>query len=159
MRADKYILDGHTPIPCEDTQEWGRWYEKNVEQRRVGLTDLENGVRVSTVFLGLDHQWGDGPPLLFETLVFEGMNDEYMERCSTWDEAVEQHKRIVSAQENQIVPREFKPDAGSDLLVGAAAAITEGLFDSSSSDDDKPSDDTFTGGGGESAGGGSSGEW
>ncbi|SPA03543.1 protein of unknown function (plasmid) [Cupriavidus taiwanensis] len=26
---------------------------------------------ISTVFLGLDHQWADGPPLIFETMVYE----------------------------------------------------------------------------------------
>jgi hypothetical protein len=52
---------------------------------------------VSTVFLGLDHQWGDGPPLVFETMIFGGEHDQYQERYSTWDEAEAGHKQGVRA--------------------------------------------------------------
>lgn len=62
---------------------------------RVDLTKLENGIKVSTVFLGLDHNYEDGPPILFETMIFGGKHDEYQERYSTWDEAVEGHARAV----------------------------------------------------------------
>jgi hypothetical protein len=43
----------------------------------------------------MDHQFGDGAPLLFETMIFGGIWDEkeYQERCSTWDEAEEMHAR------------------------------------------------------------------
>jgi hypothetical protein len=55
------------------------------------------GYTVSTVFLGLDHQHGDGPPLLFETLVFgPAQHDGDMDRCSTWDEAEAMHERMVA---------------------------------------------------------------
>jgi hypothetical protein len=38
----------------------------------VKQTSLDNGYWVSTVWLGLDHGFGDdGPPLIFETMVFE----------------------------------------------------------------------------------------
>lgn len=46
-------------------------------------------------FLGIDHNWGVGPPLLFETMVFGGWLDGEQERCSTWDEAEAQHKTMV----------------------------------------------------------------
>ena len=68
-----------------------------VADRKVARTDFPNGMWVSTVFLGLDHNhWGRGPPLLFETMIF-GAKDgsEYQERCSTWEEAEEMHKRAV----------------------------------------------------------------
>ena len=40
----------------------------------------------STVFLGLDHQLTeDGPPLLFETMVFGGPLSGETDRCSTWE--------------------------------------------------------------------------
>lgn len=51
------------------------------------------------MFLGLDHQFGDGPPLLFETMVFKGESafagEEFCERCSTWTEAEAMHQRGV----------------------------------------------------------------
>lgn len=57
--------------------------------------------RVSTVFLGLDHNHlNDGPALLFETMIFpEGSYAEmYQRRCSTWEEAEEMHKEAVLYQ-------------------------------------------------------------
>lgn len=63
---------------------------------RVGESEAD-GVRVSTVWLGMDHQWGDGPPLIFETMVFEGPHDEQMWRWSTEMEALAGHAEIASA--------------------------------------------------------------
>ncbi len=52
-------------------------------------------VYISTVFLAIDHSFGDGPPLLFETMVFGGELDQSQERYSTWDEAEAGHKAWV----------------------------------------------------------------
>ena len=90
--SGKFILDGHKAIPCGDLLEWGRWLEtgnKRVAQDTVG------DVRVSTVFLDLDHSFGKGPPLLFETMVFGVDDNEDMERYSTWSEAEAGHARWV----------------------------------------------------------------
>jgi hypothetical protein len=63
----RYILNAAgDPAPCEDLLEWARWYEER-DNRRVALDEV-NGVRVSTVFLGLDHGWGRGAPALWETM-------------------------------------------------------------------------------------------
>lgn len=54
---------------------------------------------VSTVFLGMNHQWGNGPPLWFETMVFKGEgfgNEQLQERCSTWAEAEATHAKAVA---------------------------------------------------------------
>lgn len=57
-------------IPVPDTEEgliqWGEWMAR--AERHVG-NDMVKGLWVSTVFLGLDHGWGD-TPLWFETMVF-----------------------------------------------------------------------------------------
>ena len=93
----QYILSGHGVIECPDELEWAQWYE--TADRRVDLTRV-GSVEVSTVFLSLDPRYiGDGPPLVFETLVFGGVMDGEMERCSTWDEAVAQHAAMVSRVE------------------------------------------------------------
>ncbi|MCK4858907.1 MAG: hypothetical protein KAT58_13115 [candidate division Zixibacteria bacterium] len=61
--------------------------------------------RVSTVFLGLDHNFsGEGHPVLFETMVFgESPLADEQERYCTWDEAVAGHaamvKRVKEAQD------------------------------------------------------------
>lgn len=89
--SDKYILDGKTAVPA-DLMTWAKWFEtadRHVAKEPVG------DFLVSTVFLGLNHQFGGGPPLLFETMVFKNgdATDLWCERCSTWDEAEIQHKR------------------------------------------------------------------
>jgi len=93
--SGKYILDGHKAVPVDDLLEWGRWFE--TAPRHVARTSLPGGIEVSTVFLGLDHRFGgDGPPLIFETMVFGGEYDQYQDRYSTWEEAEKGHADVVS---------------------------------------------------------------
>jgi hypothetical protein len=68
-----------------------------LKNKRVALTELPNGGRVSTVFLGLDHSHGGDIPVLFETMVFprDSLSEQDMARYHTWDEAVEGHKDMV----------------------------------------------------------------
>lgn len=88
-----YVLDGHIAVECNDPLNWAKFFEIN--KRRVALT---NGfkVRVSTVFLGIDHSFGFGPPLLFETMVFGkgGWIERDCGRYSTWLEAEVGHKKM-----------------------------------------------------------------
>jgi hypothetical protein len=93
-----YILDGKVPVPV-DMMTWAMWFENHRQDRIVKQENVAQ-FWVSTVFLGLDHNWGDGPPLLFETMVFDrGDNAEnrnldcWMERTSTWELALEAHER------------------------------------------------------------------
>jgi hypothetical protein len=82
-----YILEDKTPVPCPDSHTLAAFF-KNKEERRVALTPIGD-YRVSTVFLGIDHNFSDeGEPLLFETMIFGGKfggEDEYQTRCSTWE--------------------------------------------------------------------------
>ena len=89
----KYILEGKEPKAIDDVLEWGRWFE--AADRHVAQTVLRSGVRVSTVFLGLDHSFGGGTPALFETMIFGGRHNEYQERYATWEEAEEGHEQAV----------------------------------------------------------------
>ena|SRR6266516_420553 len=93
--TDHYILDGHTSVPCADLTTWGRWLQ-TAPNRVIARTTVRDGVEVSTVFLGLNHRFGDGPPLLFETMVFRDGQGEEMDRYSTWDEAVAGHEAMVT---------------------------------------------------------------
>jgi hypothetical protein len=91
-----YILEGHEPRPAE-MLEWAKWHstaEKIVAQDTFDVGDKK--VFVSTVFLGMDHSWNGGPPLLFETMVFGGEYDQQQWRCSTWEQAVSQHKMALN---------------------------------------------------------------
>jgi hypothetical protein len=84
-----YILDGKTVVECDDILKWGLWFEK--ADRRVAETE-KDGIRVSTVFLGIDYSFGEGRPLLFETMIFGGEHDEEQWRYSTWEEAEKGHE-------------------------------------------------------------------
>jgi len=84
-----YILDGITP-KAVDLTTWAT----SKDHHRVILQTERDGVLVSTVFLGLNHNFADtGAPILFETMVFGGKYDEEMERYSTYQEALEGHVR------------------------------------------------------------------
>lgn len=98
-RPRYWILDadGRTPVGTQSLQDWGIWFATRDHLRRVAWdfdNDLE--VTVSTTFLGLDHNYmPSGPPLLFETMIFGGPKDGYLERYSTWDEAERGHQRAM----------------------------------------------------------------
>jgi hypothetical protein len=94
--SDWYELIGQTPVLMD-----GGIIEKALRfgtaDRRVALTNLYGLCSVSTVFLGLDHSWGFGPPMLFETMAFwQEEGGRQQERCSTWAEAEEQHARVCA---------------------------------------------------------------
>lgn len=93
MKGNYYILEDYEP-KLADPVKWALWF--SYADRQVSVTETKDGVRISTVFLGLNHQWGDGPPLLFETLVFGGIMGGEMWRCSTWSQALAQHDRVVA---------------------------------------------------------------
>ena len=62
--------------------------------KRVSIAEVCD-VRVSTVWLGLDHSWGGKRPLIFETMIFGGPYDGEQDQYSTLEEAVTGHKAMV----------------------------------------------------------------
>jgi len=70
---------------------------RHVAKTRVG------SLEVSTVFLGIDHNFlGQGKPLLFETMIFGGddsIASDFCNRYSTWVEAEEGHKAAILVAE------------------------------------------------------------
>lgn len=89
--GEYYILDGHK-VKDVNLMTWAKWFETNdrhVADEKIG------DVRISTIFLGLDHSFGSGPPLLFETMVFGGPLDQEMDRYSTREEAEKGHKEMI----------------------------------------------------------------
>ncbi len=85
-----YILKDKEPEQAP-MDVWVRWIIYS-ENKTVQLTKIQD-VKVSTVFLGIDHAFGYGNPILFETMIFGGKHDQYQERYSTWDEAVNGHHK------------------------------------------------------------------
>ena len=94
MKGNYILVDGE-PVPESDILKWGRWFED--ADRVIARLKVAEGVEVSTVFLGLDHSFGeDGPPLLYETMVFGGKLDQELERYATLEEAQHGHDRMVT---------------------------------------------------------------
>ena len=103
-----------TPLYGPDASlKWSRTFEKN---RRVAWDELEGVGYVSTVFLGMDHAFGNGPPQLFETMARIGDHwaEEVMRRYSTYEDALAGH--------NELVAEHRASQAGVDKLKGAGDA-------------------------------------
>lgn len=105
----KYILDGHKdPVECMSLMMWCAWMEwaRRHGKLQVGVDKVLKRFTVSTVFLGLDHRFGDtGPPILFETMVFDELEQKVNPgeelggatvRYATWQEADIGHKKIAA---------------------------------------------------------------
>jgi hypothetical protein len=98
-----YILDNnHKPVPAEVLVA-AKWIEDNLNRKKVGydeLTDINgDDIRVSTVFLGLDHTmpWDkDQTPILWETMIFGGEYDQYQYRYSSYQDALEGHQKAIN---------------------------------------------------------------
>jgi hypothetical protein len=87
-----YKLVGKLVVPAgNEVEDWIQASGDDVG-RRVAQDTIE-GAFVSTVFLSIDHSFGDDDdPMLFETMIFPiEVWDCYQTRCSTWDQAIEMH--------------------------------------------------------------------
>ena len=107
-----YVLIERRVVECPDLMQWAKWFEMSHkdESFRVGET-VVGELRVSTVFLGLDHRFlVDGPPIVFETMVFNNVGegrerfaqvfDDCMQRYCTYAEAEQGHEAIVEMLTN-----------------------------------------------------------
>ena len=96
MSTRLYRLQGRTPVQC-DLAQWGAAHfgGDNVETNTVA-DQMVGDIRVSTVFIGLDHNPLDGSPTLFETMSFDKNGTSIVcHRCPTWDEAALMHRVTV----------------------------------------------------------------
>lgn len=89
-----YVLnDKHEPIPEPDFNKWALSFTDG-KKRRVDETIFIDS-HISTVFLGLDHNYfDDGDPVLFETMVFGGPMDGKQIRFCTWNQSQRGHNFI-----------------------------------------------------------------
>lgn len=96
MSTDKYILnDQGEPVPEPNLHKWGSWMQNT--KGRVVKKETIGDSEVSTVFLGLDHSFGDtSEPILWETMVFDGKLDQEQDRCpGNRADAIKMHERMV----------------------------------------------------------------
>jgi hypothetical protein len=96
------INEDHEIRPARDIVEADECL-KNPYLRQVGEDHIGHHW-VSTVFLCLDHNYtGEGPPVLFETLV-QGLGNSggVIRRYRTWDEAAAGHQEVLEELRNWI---------------------------------------------------------
>lgn len=77
-----------------DVKEWSKLFgdQKYSVIKRTQIEDIT----VSTVWLGINHNFGNfGPPLIFETIVFGGPLDQDMTRYATEADALAGHEHYV----------------------------------------------------------------
>lgn len=92
-----YLMDeSGQPVACEEPVDWSLVSAEWQRHQRVAYDDVD-GVMVSTVFLSLDHSWGGGPPVLWETMIFGGERDQEQHRYTSAQEALEMHAKIVES--------------------------------------------------------------
>src|ERR1700738_1927716 len=93
-----YILDDQCNAVLErDFGRWSDWFGRS-KNRVLKHNMVSRGVRVSTVFLGIDYNFNfyrSGPPLLWETMIFGGHHDRYCQRYATREEALAGHVTAV----------------------------------------------------------------
>jgi hypothetical protein len=97
MTNDRYILNKQgKPVPEPDLHKWADWMETG-HARVVSRQHVGESI-VSTIFLGLDHNYAEeGPPILWETLVFKGRMHGTMQRCSgSREQAESMHAEMVN---------------------------------------------------------------
>ncbi len=93
-----YLLDENkNPAPCT-IAEWATFRDNRLNCQ-VAFNELGD-IYISTVFLGLDQSCWDSRPIVFETMIFNKSGDDvwrdiYMDRYSTWDEALEGHQKAI----------------------------------------------------------------
>lgn len=94
----RYLLDENKkPYPVSIEEGVKLFDDPAMRIVKSEYLDNEN-VRVSTVFLGYDGCFMPGhndKPLFFETMVFGGDYDDYLKRYETYEEASNEHDKIV----------------------------------------------------------------
>lgn len=91
-----YIEVDGEPVLCRDHIEWGNWF---ANADRIVARTVVGDREVLTLFTGIDHNFGHGTPLVYESVVFVGDGvDEDMNvkaRYPTRGEALKGHETIV----------------------------------------------------------------
>jgi hypothetical protein len=93
-----YILDENGEPKEADYLEWTKWVANDIRRLLARIGD----VKISTVFLGLDHYFFGDKPVLWETNIFGGEHDGYQERYSSKEDALKGHKKACDLVRREI---------------------------------------------------------
>jgi hypothetical protein len=116
LRSWYYLDSEHNVVPWRDHfqtyKDYMDWWGST--QRQL-FHDTVGPASVSTVFLGLDHDFGiAGKPVVFETLVFGGVHDGDMNRYCTYQDAKEGHEEMVKKQPSGLTRKQLED--GAELI-------------------------------------------
>jgi hypothetical protein len=104
-----YILNDDKTVTALPDGEYPKIGAFKEPIKHIGDTTISKQ-RVSTVFLHFDHSLNFGgteelhEPVLFESMIFGGVNNEYQRRYHTYNEALEGHNNLVRALEEEKDP-------------------------------------------------------
>lgn len=94
-----YILKRGRPVKAKSIKHYHYWSlnskYKAVKQEHIG------DIFISTVFLGLDHAWQSDIPVLWETMIFGGEHDQYQDRYTSYEDALEGHQTALNLVNKQ----------------------------------------------------------
>jgi hypothetical protein len=94
-----YILDKNNKPIRSTIVDCVEWLKENPERKAVKQEHIGD-IFISTVFLGLDHAWDSDVPVLWETMIFGGENDQYQDRYTSIKDALEGHKKALNLINN-----------------------------------------------------------
>ena len=106
---EQYDREGK-PISMD---EFARLLAADEDYKRVALTQV-GPYEISTVWLGIDHGFGRGRPLIFETMVFASPEFKHDMDCRRWHteaEALAGHEEIVTLVRATTQEEFDEPDA------------------------------------------------
>jgi hypothetical protein len=95
-----YILDENNKPVTSTINEYVDWEEVNPTKKAVKQEHIGD-VFISTGFLGLNHAWNSDIPVLWETMIFGGEHDQYMDRYSSYEDALEGHQIALNLVNKQ----------------------------------------------------------
>ena len=95
-KLGQYILEGETFRLAKSRREWLEHIE-DADARRVAIYEAPgHKAYVSTMFLALDHSFGEhNGPLLFESMAFGFSGGEWQQRYATYEAALTGHNLLV----------------------------------------------------------------
>lgn len=91
----KYTLNSRgEPVHEPDLVRWTQWL---VTANRFVSIDVVGDAKVSTIFLGMDYNFFDGPPILWQSRVSGGSLDCTTDRCAgSREQAEAMHAAMIS---------------------------------------------------------------
>lgn len=95
-----YILDKENKPVKSTIIQHSEWIEANPERKAVKQEHICD-IFISTVFLGLDHAWNSDIPVLWETMIFGGEHDQYQDRYTSVEDALEGHQIALNLVNNK----------------------------------------------------------